>query len=177
MTHPNDANRVLMGGVPSAKFDVKGQVVKGEVVSVELQQQKDFKTKALLTWPDGNPMMQIVVTLQTNERDPDIVADDGMRKLYVKKQMQQAVRTAVVQANATGLEVGGTLAVQWADETPPEQPGMSPMKIYVAQYAPPAPATADLFGAPLTSPAPSPNAVEPAAETAQAIPTTGSNLI
>jgi hypothetical protein len=156
----SDPNQLLMGtGIPSVKFERKGQIVKGKIHSVELQQQRDFKTRELLTWDDGKPMMQIVVTLQTDERNPENPNDDGMRRLFVRRQMQQAVRTAVVQAGATGLEPGGTLAVQWFDEEPPETVGMSPKKLYQAQYVPPAQAQAsDLLGA--SQPA-EPAAVQP----------------
>lgn len=134
-----DANSLLMGtGVPGAKFPTIGTVVKGRITAVDSGQQVDFKTKAPLFYDDGKPRMQIVVTLATDIRDPEIPNDDGVRKLYVKGQMQKAIRDAVVAAGAEGLEIGGTIAVQFTAEKPSETRGFNPSKVYVAQYARPA---------------------------------------
>jgi hypothetical protein len=134
----SDANDLLMGsGIPAATFDTRGDVVKGTIARITATQQTDFTTRAPLFYEDGKPRMQIVITLRTDLRDPETAHDDGQRKLYVKGQLQQAVRAAVLAAGAEGLEDGGTLAVQWADEKPPEKRGNNPQKIYVAQYRPP----------------------------------------
>lgn len=141
-----DPNDLLMGsGIPAAAFPNKGDIVKGTIARITATQQTDFQTKAPLFYEDGNPRMQIVITLRTDLRDPTVTHDDGQRKLYVKGQLQQAVRAAVLAAGAEGLEEGGTLAVQWVDEKAPERRGNNPQKIYIAQYRPPQRA-GDLLG-------------------------------
>jgi hypothetical protein len=141
---PNDV--LLGGGIPAAKFPTIGTTVKGTVVSSEVTQQTDFATGKPKTWDDGKPMQQVVITLQTIERDPDVADDDGVRKLYVKGQMTNALRDALRAAGAR-LEVGGTLAVQYVEDEPSATRGFNPKKIYRAQYvAPTLDQTNDLLG-------------------------------
>jgi hypothetical protein len=198
-----DPNDLLMGsGIPAAVFPNRGDIVKGTIARITATQQTDFQTKAPLFYEDGNPRMQIVVTLRTDLRDPEITHDDGQRKLYVKGQMQQAIRAAVIAAEAEGLEDGGTLAVQWADEKAPERRGNNPQKIYVAQYRPPqragdllgigngaqqpqpAPQAAQTYTPPPVAPQPAGSLFEPQQSApavgghgGQPAPTTGTNLI
>lgn len=154
-----DANDLLMGGgIPAAKFPTIGTVVKGTVKNWETTQQTDFDTGKPLFWDDGKPRLQVVITIQTDERDPEVEHDDGLRKLYVKGQMQKAVSGAIRAAGRPGLEVGAQIAVQFNSEEP-QQRG-NPKKVYVAQYAgPDLTAGPDLLGA-AAAPAP---AAQPAA--------------
>lgn len=144
-----DVNTFLLaGGTPSAKFPTIGTLVKGTIVESEVTQQTDLEGTPKV-WSDGKPMLQAVVTLQTAERDPDVDGDTGLRKLYVKGQMQAAVRDAIKQSGASGLEIGGTLAVKYTADKPAEKRGHNPAKQYVAQYAAPTSgtdATNDLLG-------------------------------
>lgn len=162
----SDANDfILSGGVPYAKFPTIGSTVKGTVVGSEVQQQMDFDTGKPKFFDDGKPMMQAVVTLQTDERDPTIDGDEGLRRVFVRGQMTAAVREALRAASAR-LEVGGTLAVQFTAEKPnPDKPHRKPAKQYVAQYAPPAAGVAaanDLLGA-AAAPSATPAAPQPTA--------------
>lgn len=129
---PNDL--LLGGGITAAKFPTIGTIVKGVVVRSEASQQTEFGSNKPKVYDDGNPIMQVIVTLQTDERDGS--EDDGQRKLYVRGQMMAAVSSALKAASAK-LEVGGTLAVRYESDKPAEKPGFNPAKQYVAQYAPP----------------------------------------
>lgn len=136
------------GGAPSAKFPTVGTTVKGTVVSNDVTQQTDFTTGEPKKWKDGSPMMQVVVTLQTDERDPAIDNDDGQRRIYVRGQMTNAVRDALRDAKCK-LAVGGTLAVQYVADKASDKPGLNPAKQYRAQYQPPSSDAANnLLGAP-----------------------------
>lgn len=135
-----DPNDILMGsGSPALKFDAVGAVHTGTVAGEPTaSQQTDFRTKVPETWPDGAPKMQVLVQLQTALRDPQKPEDDGTRTLYIKgKELTNAVRQAVRQSGANGIHTGGTLTVQYVADGP-AQPGMSPPKLYAAQYQPPA---------------------------------------
>lgn len=171
-----DANAFLMGGgIPAATFPQLGFVIRGTVESWETTQQTDFDSKAPLFWDDGKPRLQVVVTMQTDLRDPEITDDDGKRKLYVKGQMQVAVRDAIKAAGRPGLEVGATLAVQFASEEPSQKRGANPKKVYRAQYAAPVldlSGGADLIGTPLatTVSQPSQQPAPPAPPAADMIP-------
>jgi hypothetical protein len=138
MTTP-DPNAFLMGGgVPSAKFEQVGDTLSGTIANPpQVRQQTDFTTGKPLFWDsDGSPRMQLVVQVQTTQRDPQRPDDDGVRGLYVKGQMQVAVRDAVRKAGASGLEVGGTLTVSFIGHGASKNGGQPP-KNYAATYQAP----------------------------------------
>ncbi|AFN37810.1 hypothetical protein FGG44_gp69 [Mycobacterium phage MacnCheese] len=135
----NDSYGFLGGGGPaSAKFASHGDVVGGVIaVEPEQRQQTDMKTNEGLTWKDGSPRMQLIVTVQTDLNDPEIEDDDGLRRLFVKGEMRKAVQKAVIQAGAKGLDVGGELYVTYVGDG--EKKGnLSAPKLYTATYAKPA---------------------------------------
>lgn len=143
----DEANSLLSGGAPVAKFPEIGTVVRGTVIDATTSQQTDIEQRPRY-FDNGDPMMQVVVTLQTDERDPNISEDDGSRRLFIKGQMLNAVRTALRNAGAK-LEAGGRLAVQYTGDGTPK-PGRTAPKLFTAQYQPPKPGTAaanDLLGA------------------------------
>lgn len=143
-TDPNDL--LLGAGIASVKFPTFGTTVKGTVLHSEVTQQTDINNNKL-TWDNGDPRMQVVITLQTDERDPAVEDDNGQRKLYVKPQMQKAIGDAL-RAVGAKLEVGGTLAVRYESDAPPKQKGHNGAKQFVAQYQPPSQQAAnDLIGA------------------------------
>ena len=126
------------GGAPSFSFPTIGTVAKGTIVATDVTQQRDPATGKPKVWPDGNPMMQAVLTLQTDQRDPAVENDDGQRRLFVKGQMRDAVREALRQAGVNGVELGGLIAVQYVSDKPSDRPGLNAAKQYAAQYKPPA---------------------------------------
>jgi hypothetical protein len=143
MSNPAD-QFLLGGGGSSAKFDQIGDSVTGVIISTDVQQQTDITTGAPLTWDNGDPRQQLVVRLQTEQRDPDNPDDDGIRAVYVKgskkagtRSMHDAVATAVRAAGGKGLEEGGTLTVKFVGEEPPSQRGLSPRKLWEATYVQP----------------------------------------
>lgn len=144
-----DPNDLLLGaGIASVKFPSFGTTVKGTVLHSEVAQQTDINGNKL-TWDNGEPRTQVVITLQTDERDASIEDDDGRRKLYCKPQMQKAIGDAL-RAVGTGvrLEVGGTLAVRYESDAPPKVKGHNGAKQFSAQYRPPTEQAAnDLLGA------------------------------
>lgn len=153
-----DANSFLMGGggAPTAKFPTPGTVVGGRITEPPtVEQQRDMQSGEKKFWSDGNPMMQLVVTVQTDERDPSIEDDDGRRRIFVKGQMKNAVADAVRDAGAKGLEVGGALHVRYTHDGTPKQRGFSPPKQYAARYVP---AAHMEMGAPIPAPAAPPAA-------------------
>lgn len=142
MSIDNSALDLLAGGGSSAKFSTIGEVHKGEVVSAVRTQQTDFDTGLPKSWDNGDPMWQVVITLQTAERDADDATDDGIRKIYAKGEMLKAIQRGLKEAGAT-LEVGGTLAIEYTGDGEAKKRGMSPPKLYRAQYKAPSPVTAE----------------------------------
>ncbi len=138
MTSYNDPNDFLFaGGSKAAKFPTPGTVVKGIITDTRVAEQTDIGTGAVKRFDNGDPMMQMLITLQTTDKDD--AEDDGLRTLYAKGGkggMLDAIRNA---ARATkGLQVGGTLAVKYTGDGEAKQRGFNPPKLYQAQYTAPA---------------------------------------
>jgi len=153
--HNNSADQFLLGvAIPSAKFPTVGTTITGTIsVQPEVQQQRDLQTGEPKSWSDGQPMQQLKVVLDTVERDPQIADDDGQRALYIKSNLQKAVRDAVRAVGAKGLEVGGKLTVTYTGDGEVTKRGFNPPKIYTAVYeSPSAPALEGLV-APQAAPA------------------------
>ena len=135
-----DPNEWLMStGIRSAAFQNAGDSVVGIIArQPEVQQQRDFETGELKVWQDGNPMMQLRVVLQTDQRDPDDPEDSGERAVYIRGNMQRAVAQAVRAASAPGLEVGGKLLIKYVADGKAARRGFNPPKVYEAKYRAPA---------------------------------------
>ena len=174
---------LLGGGGASAKFETLGDTITGVIESTEVNQQTDIKDGSPKTWDNGDPIMQLVVTLQTSLREDE--DDDGKRKVYVKgskkagsRSLHDAVATAVRNSGARGLEVGGTLTVTHDGVEPSKTRGFNDRKLYSATYAAPdkAAQTGDFLGtgtapAPAFAPQAAPAAVvAPPAAAAPALP-------
>lgn len=125
------------GGSPSCRFTNIGDTHGGTVVGFEVAQQRDIKTGEAKFWPDGKKCEMLVITLQTDERDPEIDDDDGERRLYVNKPsgMFVAIKTAIGKHK---LVAGAKLAVKYVKNGKPTTPGFNPPKEYQAHYIPPA---------------------------------------
>lgn len=136
----DDAMDFLFGGTtPSASFDGTPPIKHvGRVRATKKVQQRTFKTKEPEFWPNGDPKMQLVVTIETDERDPSIDDDDGVRNLYIKgKAMTEAVRDAVKASGYRGGSlIGGTLGLAYVADGPRES-GLNAPKLYKAKFEPP----------------------------------------
>lgn len=130
----------LSAGVPGAKFEAVGTVVKGVIVSAEMAQQRDLATGKPKFWEDGNPCTQILITLATEDRSADIDDDDGHRRLYVKRPsaMLKAIAGAMGKLKLSQA-IGGTLAVKYTGDGEAAQRGFNKPKLYAAKFTPAAP--------------------------------------
>ena len=117
--------------------------MKGTIEAAQLSQQTDMDGKPK-TWDDGNPRMQVVVTLSTDERDSSLDDDDGTRRVFIKGQMLTALKDALKKAGARNLDVGGTLAVKYVEDGQPTKAGFNAPKVYVCQYKAPAVSALDV---------------------------------
>lgn len=152
--NPNEARDFLMGsGVSTLSFDankgyVMGQTVhRGIVISAKLMQQRDVDTGKPKYWNNGDPVKQLVITLQTTMHDPQNPDDDGQRALYVSSpNMRTAIRDAIKAAGGKDLEPGGELAICWVGNGEQTNKAYNPPKIYKAQWKLPDPGTVDFLG-------------------------------
>lgn len=133
----NDSKSFLSGGGPKAlAFPTPGTTHTGLIESDPVEsQQIDPGTQLAKTWKDGNPMMQLVVTLSTTEHEDD--DDDGIRRLFIKGQMRKAFQNALTAAGADELLVGGQVTITYTHDGEKSNPAFSAPKQYVVQYSPP----------------------------------------
>lgn len=158
MSIDNAANDFLMmEGGKSFPFEKVNDVVMGEVISAEVRQQTDLETGEKLTWPDGSPRNQLVITLQTSLKIND--EDDGIRTIYAKggkfdiadgdgTSMKEAIANAVRSGGGTGLNPGDHLAVGYTGNGVKKNRGFNPPKLYSASWKRATPASVagtDLF--------------------------------
>lgn len=134
------------GGGKSAKFETLGDMVVGIIESCEVSQQTSMEDNTPLTWPDGSPRNQLVITLQTDERDGE--DDDGVRRVFAKggkwevakgdgTSMKDAIADAVRKAGAKSLDTGARLTVAFTGLGKSKNRGYSAPKLYKAKYEPP----------------------------------------
>lgn len=135
----NASESFLAGGGPaSAKFPNVGDAVEGTIkTEPTVEQQRDIETGELLTWQDGNPRQQLVITIQTDQRDPGDEDDDGVRRLFVKGNMRKALQEAVIKAGRKQLDIGGKIAVAYTGDGEKKNKAYSAPKLYKAVYVPP----------------------------------------
>ena len=124
------------GGGHSATFLEQSKWVVGTILDVSEKQEKAFGTKELKVWPDGKPKMQMVVSIQTEERDPTLADDDGVRVVYCKFGQTRAIGDAIKETGYQGPMVGGKLGLCWSGD---EDTGKgNPLKLWKAKFEPPA---------------------------------------
>ena len=114
MSNFPSVEQFLSTGAKSAKFPTVGSKVSGSVVASELQQQTEFETGLPKTFNDGNPMLQLVVTIQTAEREDN--NDDGTRRIFAKGQMLAALKAAVKACGSSGLVNGQGITVAYVSD-------------------------------------------------------------
>ena len=173
----------------SWKFTNPGDTHAGTITEVsDARQATEFGSNEPAYWDreKTRPKMQVAVTLDTAERDPQDANDTGKRTLWVVEDgrsgsILSAIRQAVHQAGAGTIDIGGQLTVAFSGFDPNSKNPANPRKIYSASYVPPAPAggmfTSQAPAQPVAAPAPAapaapaqPVAPAPAAPAAPAQP-------
>lgn len=161
----------------SWKFTNPGDTHTGTITEVsDARQATEFGSNEPAYWDreKTRPKMQVAVTLDTAERDPQDVNDTGKRTLWVVEDgrsgsILSAIRQAVHQAGAGTIDIGGQLTVAFSGFDPNSKNPANPRKIYAASYVPPAPAggmfTNQAPAQPVAAPAP---AAQPVAAPAPA---------
>lgn len=162
----------------SWKFTNPGDTHTGTITEVsDARQATEYGSNELAYWDKERtrPKMQVAVTLDTAERDPQDANDTGKRTLWVVEDgrsgsILSAIRQAVHQAGAGTIDIGGQLTVAFSGFDPNSKNPANPRKIYSASYVPPAPAGGMFTNqAPAQPAAPAPVA-QPVAPAAQPAP-------
>lgn len=120
------------------KYSPPGTRVGGTIVSRDLFQATDPKTRTKKTWDDGNPIMKAVIVVQTDARED--ADDDGQRGIYINWYGDDLrnLKAAVEQAGDSDLRIGGWFGAHFVREEPPAAPGLNGRKVYEYRYQPPA---------------------------------------
>ena len=165
----------------SWKFTNPGDTHSGTITEVsDARQATEFGSNEPAYWDreKTRPKMQVAVTLDTAERDPQDANDTGKRALWVVEDgrsgsILSAIRQAVHQAGAGTIDIGGQLTVAFSGFDPNSKNPANPRKIYSASYVPPAPAGGMFTNqapAPVAQPAPAAAPAQPVAAPATPAP-------
>lgn len=133
-----------------AQFPQPGATVAGTIKEISDQKQAtkwnpDPKAKRELDfWPSGDPVMEVWVTVQTQDRDPQDPEDTGLRTIVVTVNQKQGGQLAAIidACEAAGAETplpGGFLALTFTHFDPESKNQQNPRKVYAAKYQAPAP--------------------------------------
>lgn len=126
-----DPNSLLNGkSVPSISFkDAKvGDAYTGTITALETAQVRNYESGEPEFWEDGNPKLQIVVTLATAYGDG--AEDDGERKVYLFGQKLQAAKAALKEAGLTKLEIGSGFTITYSGTKPSSNKKYNDVKLY-----------------------------------------------
>jgi len=141
MTIADDALDYLSrSGAPAFKFEKIGDTFAGKVVAAEKRQQTEFGTGTPKFYDNGDPMWEVVITLDTGVDDGN---GETCKRLFARGALLKAVREALRDAGAK-LEVGGELRGKYVEDGEPPKKGFNAPKLYKAKYTPPAPSAVDL---------------------------------
>lgn len=135
------AEEFFSGGAKAFPFNDIGDTVTGEITQMEKRQQTNLDGVKLF-WDNGDPRMQLVVTLATDLHESD--NDDGERTIFVKggryevatgrgQSMKDAIADALKSVGLRAPRIGDRLGVSYTGEGP-KRKGYNPPKLYTAGY-------------------------------------------
>jgi hypothetical protein len=130
----DDINDRLMsaGGSRFHKWGEEiGAAIEGTVVSAEYRQATKFGTTEPDTYPDGNPKMDLHLTIATAARSDD-EDDDGTRIVALSYRLQKQL-SKLLKDQGVRLQVGGVFAMKW---TSGRGTSSSPREFAMAYKAP-----------------------------------------
>lgn len=125
-----------------AKDDPIGTVVGGTIAAANIRQVMGYDDDKPEFWDEAKtqPKQQVVITIQTDKRDPGIEGDDGRRNIYIKwwgDQRKELVR-GVKAAGDSDTRVGGKFAARKAGTIPSDNPKFADAIIWQYSYEKPA---------------------------------------
>ena len=133
-------------GAPAFPYETPGDTCDGILTDFHMRQSFIYQTTTLDFWPDGNPKMELVLTVDIGETGDH---DTTERRLYAKKggNMWRALQEALRESGGR-LERGGRIKMRYTGDGESKTKGYKPPKLYRAKYTPPAaapaPSVADL---------------------------------
>lgn len=133
-----------------ASFTQPGMTTAGTITEISDQKQaikynRDRNApKELDYWKSGDPKMEVWITVQTQDRDPQDAEDTGLRTIVVTVNQKAGGQLAAIMdaCELVGAETplpGGFLVLTHTGTDPESDNPAQPRKLYAAQYQPPAP--------------------------------------
>lgn len=121
-------DRGLAGGSKSAftSDSLPGDTITGTVVSVDYKQVNDFNTGDPAFFPSGDPKMQFVIVIQTDQRDDE--DDDGRRTIYIpawgskKQALVDAMRAEGMRKASEAFATGNVFTATFVEELQKQNP-------------------------------------------------------
>lgn len=115
-----------------------GESHTGVLIDADVQPATEFGTGEIKYRKDGvTPIMQLVITWRTEERDPNVPNDDGTRKVGCSWRLEAEIRRAIKATGAEGMEEGGELTITFIGEEKVANTPGAKAKMYKASYVPP----------------------------------------
>lgn len=162
----SDNYNSLLGGGSTPSLSFKGQfpvqymglklLEATKKPAYEYDPSKPNNRGAQKYWPDGNPVENVWLTVQTDQRNS--AEDDGRRVLVLdSKNKLNAVQEAVRESGGD-FAAGGILDIEWYGNDPEGKNPQNPPKLYRARWTPPTlnDALAGGWGNPAQQQAPAP---------------------
>jgi hypothetical protein len=121
---------------PSASFTTFGDKYVGRITAARKQQQTDPNTGQPKSFPSGDPIMLLLVTIQPETGDPITLWAKGGNFTAVEgsgTSMMNAITSAARAAGAKAISEGDELAVAFTG-LGEARPPMSAPKLYTAAY-------------------------------------------
>ena len=124
----------ILGGsaAPALSFkDAKvGDSFTGIVTHAEVAQVRDYESGQPKFWDDGNPQLQVILTLATDYRDPAKPEDEGERKAYLPGQKLAALKAALKEINRTTVQKGDVFTITYIGTKPASNKKYNDVKLY-----------------------------------------------
>lgn len=112
-----------------------GAEVNGYIVAIEEEPDLDYHTKAPKLDADGNERMIPILIIQTDGGTKPY--GNGLRKLWVRTGIADALIGACLDAGAQHAAVGGQVRIRYEGLGDPPAPKFAAPKVYSAVYEPP----------------------------------------
>ena len=115
-------------GGPIIKLAAPGEEVAFTVIDGEFRQKTDIKTQALLTFPDGRPKNQLVLTVQR-----DGVTEE--ERVFMHWAAEKSLKVWLA-AKKEKLGPGSRIVLRREADTPPKVRGEDPAQNYSVKHKP-----------------------------------------
>ena len=142
MSIDSSIDDLLEGGAKAYQFPNIGDTCSGRVVSAQTKQQTNIDDGSPRFFPSGDPMMEIVVTVEMDDGEPSTLYFSGGNFEVAEGKGKSSLNALRDALDGRKLEVGGRLAKQYSGVG--KRGKGNPPKLWTCAYQPPAPPAIDV---------------------------------